>query len=324
MAPSIWAWIGFLAVVLILLAIDLGVFHRKAHVVRFREAATWSIVWFILAMLFALGVYLHYGSRPALEYLTGYLIEWSLSVDNLFVFIAIFGYLRIPSQYQHRVLFWGILGALLMRGGFVGLGAVLIHRFEWVLFVFGALLVVTGIRIAIRREEAFAAEENRAVRLARRVLPVTRGINGSSFLVHEDGRRKATPLLLALVLIEISDIMFAVDSVPAIFGVTREPFLVFTATIAALLGLRAMYFLLAGMLDRFRHLHYGLAAVLVFVGVKMLIEPWFAVPIWLSLLFIVAAIGSASISSWRAELAAERTDGPELAERGTSTDSRDP
>jgi len=315
MAPSIWAWIGFLAFVLIMLGIDLGVFHRKAHVVRFREAATWSIVWFSLAMLFGLGIYLHYGSRPSLEYLTGYLIEWSLSIDNLFVFIAIFGYLRIPSQYQHRVLFWGILGALLMRGGFVGLGAVLIHRFEWVLFIFGALLVVTGIRIAIRREEAFAAEENRAVRLARRLLPVAKGIAGSSFIVLEEGRRKATPLLLALVLIEISDIMFAVDSVPAIFGVTREPFLVFTATITALLGLRAMYFLLAGMLDRFRHLHFGLAAVLVFVGVKMLIEPWVVVPIWLSLLIIVVAIGAAGITSWQAELAAERTGSPKLHDR---------
>jgi len=308
MAPSIWAWIGFVAFVLLMLVVDLGVFHRNAHVVRFREAATWSIVWFSLAMLFALGVYVHYGTQPALEYLTGYLIEWSLSVDNLFVFIAIFGYLRIPSQYQHRVLFWGILGALLMRGGFVGLGAVLIHQFEWVLFIFGALLAVTGIRIAIRREEVFAAEENRAVSLAHRLLPVARSINGSSFIVLEEGRRKATPLLVALVLIEISDIMFAVDSVPAIFGVTRAPFIVFTATIAALLGLRAMYFLLAGMLNRFRHLHYGLAAVLVFVGVKMLIEPWVVVPIWLSLLFIVVAIGVASVTSWHAELAAERTE----------------
>ncbi|NJD65541.1 MAG: TerC family protein [Chloroflexi bacterium] len=315
MAPNIWAWIGFLAVVLLMLAIDLGVFHRKAHVVRFREAATWSIVWFGLSMLFALGTYLYYGSRPALEFLTGYLIEWSLSVDNLFVFIAIFGYLRIPSQYQHRVLFWGILGALLMRGGFVGLGAVLIHQFAWVLFIFGALLVVTGIRIAIRREGAFAAEENQAVRLTRKLLPVAKGISGPHFLVLEDGRRKATPLLLALVLIEVSDIMFAVDSVPAIFGVTREPFTVFTATIMALLGLRAMYFLLAGMLDRFRHLHFGLAAVLVFVGSKMLIEPWISVPIWLSLAFITIAIGTAGITSWHAELRAEATGTAELHDR---------
>jgi len=315
MAPSIWVWIGFLAFVLVMLAIDLGVFHRKAHVVRFREAATWSIVWFALSMLFALGTYLDVGSGPALEFLTGYLIEWSLSVDNLFVFIAIFGYLRIPAEYQHRVLFWGILGALLMRGGFVGIGAVLIHRFEWVLFIFGALLVLTGIRIAIRREEAFLAEENRAVRLTRKLLPVAKGIRGPHFFIVEDGRRLATPLLLALVLIEVSDIMFAVDSVPAIFGVTREPFIVFSATIMALLGLRAMYFLLAGMLDRFRHLHYGLAAVLVFVGVKMLIEPWLTVPIWLSLLFIVAAIGLASITSWRAELRAEATGVADLHDR---------
>jgi len=319
MAQSVWAWIGFLAFVLLMLAIDLGVFHKKAHVVRFREAATWSIVWFVLSMLFALGAYLQAGSRPALEFLTGYLIEWSLSVDNLFVFIAIFGYLRIPAQYQHRVLFWGILGALLMRGGFVGVGAVLIHRFAWVLFIFGALLVLTGIRIAVRREEAFAAEENRAVQLARKLLPVARGISGSHFFVLEEGRRKATPLLLALVLIEISDIMFAVDSVPAIFGVTREPFIVFTATIMALLGLRAMYFLLAGMLDRFRHLHFGLAAVLVFVGIKMLIEPWVVVPIWLSLVFIVGAIGTAGITSWRADQRAQAAPAADLPETPSQT-----
>jgi tellurite resistance protein TerC len=304
MAHGIWAWIGFLAFVLVMLGLDLGIFHRKAHVVRFREAAVWSIVWFSLSMLFAAGVYHVRGPQPALEFLTGYLLEWSLSVDNLFVIIAIFGYLRIPPQYQHRVLFWGILGALVMRGGFVALGTVLIGHFSWVLFIFGALLVLTGIRIAVRREEAFAAEETRALRLARRLLPLAEELDGSRFVVREQGRRKATPLLLALVLIEISDIMFAVDSVPAIFGVTRDPFTVFTATVLALLGLRAMYFLLAGMLDRFRHLHFGLAAVLVFVGVKMLIEPWVVVPIWLSLLFITGAIATAGLVSWRAELRA--------------------
>jgi tellurite resistance protein TerC len=304
MALGIWAWIGFLAFVLAMLALDLGVFHRKAHVVRFREAAIWSIVWFTLSMLFAAGVYYVRGQQPALEFLTGYLIEWSLSVDNLFVFIAIFAYLRIPPQYQHRVLFWGILGALVLRGGFVGLGTVLISRFSWVLFIFGALLVLTGVRIAVRRDQAFVAEETRTVRLVRRLLPLTRELRGSHFVALEDGRRRATPLLLALVLIEVSDIMFAVDSVPAIFGVTRDPFTVFTATVLALLGLRAMYFLLAGMLDRFRHLHYGLAAVLVFVGVKMLIEPWVVVPVWLSLLFIITAIGTAGLVSWRGNVRA--------------------
>jgi len=305
MALNIWAWVGFVAFVLVMLALDLGVFHRKAHVIRFREAAAWSIVWFSLSMLFAVGTYFVRGQQPALEFLTGYLIEWSLSIDNLFVFIAIFSYLRIPAQYQHRVLFWGILGALVLRGGFVGLGSVLIHQFEWVLFIFGALLILTGVRIAVRREEAFAAEETRAVRLTRRLLPLAKSLNGAHFIVVEDGHRKATPLLLALVLIEVSDIMFAVDSVPAIFGVTRDPFTVFTATVLALLGLRAMYFLLAGMLNRFRHLHFGLAAVLVFVGTKMLIEPWVQVPTWLSLLFIVTAITTSGLVSWRSERRAE-------------------
>ena len=297
-----WAWVGFVGFVLLMLAIDLGVFHRKAHAVGFREAAAWSIVWFTLSMLFGVGVLLVRGSQPALEFLTGYIIEWSLSVDNLFVFIAIFGYLRIPPQYQHRVLFWGILGALVMRGGFVGIGAALIHSFAWVLFVFGALLVVTGVRIAVRRDQAFHAEDNRLVQRVRALLPLARGVNGTHFLVREEGRYRATPLLLALVLIEVSDILFAVDSVPAIFGVTRDPFTVFTATVLALLGLRAMYFLLAGMLDRLRHLHFGLAAVLVFVGTKMLIEPWYHIPIWGSLLFILVVIGASGVTSWRAEV----------------------
>lgn len=304
MVPDLWAWVGFVGFVLAMLAIDLGVFHRKAHAIAFREAAAWSIVWVVLSMLFAAGVLIVRGTQPALEFLTGYLIEKSLSVDNLFVFLAIFGYLRIPPEYQHRVLSWGILGALVLRGGFVAVGTALIHSFAWVLFIFGALLVVTGLRIAWRREAAFAAEETRAVQLVRRFMPLAKGVNGSHFVVREGGRLMATPLLMALVLIEVSDILFAVDSVPAIFGVTRDPFTVFTATVLALLGLRAMYFLLAGMLDRLRHLHYGLAAVLVFIGLKMLLEPWFHVPIWASLAFILLAIGSSGLTSWRAELRA--------------------
>ncbi|HSJ13457.1 MAG TPA: TerC family protein [Longimicrobiales bacterium] len=302
---SIWAWVGFIGFVLVMLAIDLGIFHKQAHVIGFREATIWSIVWVVLSLVFGVGIYLVAGSEHALEYLTGYLIEKSLSVDNLFVFVAIFSYLGIPARYQHRVLFWGILGALIMRGGFVALGAALINRFDWVMYIFGALLVLTGVRIAIRREESFAAEENRAVRFAQSLMPVARGFVGFHFFVHEDGRWKATPLLLALVLIELSDIMFAVDSIPAIFGVTREPYIVFTATVMALLGLRAMYFLLAGMLDRFRHLHFGLAAVLVFVGLKMLAEPWVHVPIWFSLGFILVAILLSGYTSWRAERRAE-------------------
>ena len=300
MDPSFWVWAGFVGFVLAMLALDLGVFNREAHVVGVREAAIWTAVWVSLALLFAGGIYLFGGPdgpRFALEFITGYLVEESLSVDNLFVILAIFGYLKIPRESQHRVLFWGIIGALLMRGGFVYIGVLLIERFEVVLYVFGVLLILTGVRIAIRSEDAFDPADNRLIRIVRRFMPITHEIDGSKFFTMKDGRRYATPLLLALVVIELTDIVFAVDSIPAIFGVTREPFIVFTATMMALLGLRSLYFLLAGILDRFRFLHFGIAFVLVFVGLKMLFEWWVHPPSWVSLGVIILGIGGSVVAS---------------------------
>jgi tellurite resistance protein TerC len=286
-----WFWVGFNAFILAMLALDLAVFHRRAHAVSLREAAIWSGVWIGISFAFALGLWLFAGGPPALAFLTGYIIEKSLSVDNLFVFVTIFSYFAVPDKYQHRVLFWGIIGAALMRGVFVGAGAYLLRRFDWVMYAFGALLVFTAFRMAMRRPGPFPGETNRVVRLVRRLLPVTEQLHGSSFFARVNGRLAATPLLLVLVLIEVSDIIFAVDSIPAIFAVTREPFLVYTATMLAVLGLRAMYFLLAGVVARFHYLHYGLAFILLFVGAKMLLADVYEVPVLLSLAVILLAFG---------------------------------
>jgi tellurite resistance protein TerC len=294
-ATSIWFWVGFVAFVLAMLALDLGVFNRTPHVVRAREAAIWTAVWVGLALLFAGGLLLFEGHQPALTFLTGYLIEESLSIDNIFVIVLIFQYFAVPAQYQHRVLFWGILGALVMRGLFIGLGAALLARFEWIIYIFGALLVVTGVRMAVKQDEEFDAEQNPVVKAARRVLPLTEGYRGKHFFVMENGRRYATPLLLVLLLVEATDLIFAVDSIPAIFGITRDPFLVFTSNIFAILGLRSLYFLLASVVTKFWMLKYGLAVILTFVGTKMLIESWIHIPILLSL-GVVLVLLAASIA----------------------------
>lgn len=271
-----WLYAAFTGFVLLMLAVDLGVFHRKAHAVSTREAAAWSAVWVSLALAFNWLLYLFAswkfggatGSRLGLEFLTGYIIEKTLSVDNIFVFVLVFGFFAIPSIYQHRVLFYGILGALVFRAAFIALGSVLV-RYEWVVLLFGIFLAATGIKILILPEAKIDPERNVAVRLLRRLAPVTPRLNGQSFLVRIGGRWHVTPLLLALAMIEASDILFAVDSVPAIFAVTREPLIVFTSNVFAILGLRAMYFLLAGAVERFHLLKYGLGLVLVFVGLKM-------------------------------------------------------
>lgn len=291
MATSVWFWVGFNGLVLLLLAIDLGVFHRTAHEVGMREAGIWTSVWITLALLVNLAVYFIAGPAAALQYFTGYLIEKSLSVDNLFVFITIFTYFSVPAKLQHRVLFWGIIGALVMRGSFIAMGAYLIGRFDWVMYVFGALLLITGVRMAVREEKPFDAETNRVVRWARRVLPVEAAYHGGKFFVRLDGRTFVTPLLLTLLLVEVSDILFAVDSIPAIFAVTRDPFIVYTANVMAILGLRSMYFLLAGIMPRFHKLRYGLAFILVFVGLKMVLEDVLHVPIAVSLGVIALALG---------------------------------
>lgn len=286
-------WLGFLAFVLAMLALDLGVFNRKAHVVSVREAGLWTTVWVSLALLFNLGLYLVAGPQAGLEFLTGYLIEYSLSVDNIFVFVLIFSAFAVPAQYQHRVLFWGILGALVMRGVMIALGATLIANFHWIIYVFGAFLVFAGIRMFFSgEEETVDLEKNAVLRLMRRAFPVTTGYRGAQFTVLEGGKRFITPLLLVLVMVELTDLVFALDSIPAIFAITQEPFIVFTSNIFAILGLRSLYFLLAGVIHKFVYLRYGLALVLSFVGTKMLVEALHVhIPTTISLGVIVTTLG---------------------------------
>ena len=274
---------GFTALVLMLLAVDLGVFHRQAHAVGVRESLVWSVVWVSLALLFNYGLYLYAvqqhgaeaGTRAALEFLTGYVVEKSLAVDNVFVFVLVFSYFSVPLQYQHRVLFYGIIGALLFRAIFIALGSVLM-QYQWIVWVFGGFLLLTGAKMLVTPDRQMDPERNPALRLFRRLMPVTPRLHGQSFLVKLDGRWHATPLLVALVFLEMSDVIFAVDSVPAIFALTKEPLIVFTSNVFAILGLRAMYFLLAGAVDRFYMLKYSLALILIFVGLKM---------VWLNELF---------------------------------------
>jgi len=297
MATNIWLWVGFVGFVLAMLALDLGVFHRKAHEVRPREAAIWVAVWVTLALVFALGLWHFKGSEPALTFLTGYVIEESLSVDNLFVMVVIFEYFAVPALCQHRVLFYGILGALVMRGLFIGVGALLLARFEWILYVFGVMLIVTGVRMMFKQDEEFDGEHNPIVRAVRKLVPMTTDFRGKHFFAVDNGRRLATPLLLVLILVEFTDLIFAVDSIPAIFGITKDPFLVFTSNIFAILGLRSMYFLLAAVVEKFYLLKYGLAVILSFIGVKMLIEPWFHVHILASLGLVIGVLVLSIVAS---------------------------
>ncbi len=294
-SPLLWA--GFLAFVLLMLLLDLGVFNRKAHRPGLREAGTWTVVWVSLAAAFNLFVLWRFGSQKALEFTTGYLVEEALSVDNLFVFLILFRSLGVPAAYQHRVLFWGILGALVTRGIFILAGAALLAAFHWITYVFGGFLVLTGGRLLFAADLEPHPERNLMARLFMRVFPMTAGYRGAAFLVREGGRRMATPLLLAVVAAEATDVVFATDSIPAVFAITRDPFIVFTSNIFAILGLRSLFFLLAGIMDRFRYLKVGLALVLVFVGGKMVIASWYEVPILASLLVIVGLIGGAVLAS---------------------------
>ena len=298
-ATNVWFWVGFVAFVLAMLSIDLGVFNRTPHVVGAREALVWTAVWVGLGLLFAAGLSYAGGRQAALTFLTGYVIEESLSVDNIFVIVLIFQYFAVPAQYQHRVLFWGILGALMMRGVFIGLGAALLARFDWIIYAFGVLIVITGLRMAVKKDDGFDGEENPVVRLVRRYLPVTDSYRGKHFFARENGRRFATPLLLVLVLVETTDLIFAIDSIPAIFGITRDSFLVFTSNIFAVLGLRSLFFLLATVVTKFHLLKYGVAVILTFVGAKMLLEPWIHIPILVSL----GVVGTVLVGSIGASLA---------------------
>ena len=294
---TVWPWLAFNAFVLGMLALDLGVFHRKAHAVTVREAATWSAVWVALALLFNIGIYLWKGQEPALQFLAGYLIEKSLSVDNIFVFVLVFTFFAVPAAYQHRVLFWGILGALVMRGIFIAAGAALLATFHWVIYVFGAFLVVTGIKMALVRGDQIHPDRNPLVRLTRRLMPVTNGYREDRFVVREGGKWVATPLLLVLLVVESTDLVFAVDSIPAIFAVTSDTFIIYTSNVFAILGLRSLYFLLAGVVEKFYYLKLGLSVVLAFVGVKMLLTDVAKIPIALSLAVIATVIAVAIVAS---------------------------
>lgn len=299
---TIWMWIGFNAFVLAMLALDLGVFHRKAHDVSVREALTWSGVWIALALTFNVIIFFFWdkmmpGSSytngdAGLAFLTGYLIEKSLSVDNIFVIMLIFSYFAVPSAYQHRVLFWGILGALVMRGVMIGLGAALIHEFSWIIYIFGAFLIFTGIRMAFHKDEELHPENNPLIKLFRRLIPVSEKYEGDTFFIRRSGVLMATPLFLVLLMIESTDLIFAVDSIPAIFAVTQNPFLVYTSNVFAILGLRSLYFVLAGVVTMFHYLKLGLAVVLTFVGTKMLlIETPFKIPTLISLGVVALILG---------------------------------
>ena len=320
----LWQWVLFITCILFFLALDLGVFHRRAHVVGFREALAWTSVWVSLSLLFGFIIAPRmvegWTQRETLEYLTGYLVELSLSMDNVFVIAMIFGYFRVPAQYQHRVLFWGILGALVMRGIMIAAGTALVQRFMWTLYVFGAFLVVTGIKMLFSREEGVHPERNPVIRAAQRIFPVSPNFEGQRFFTRLNGRRAITPLMLVLLMVETTDLIFAVDSIPAIFGITTNPFIVFTSNVFAILGLRSLYFVLANLIAYFRYLKTGLSVVLVFIGVKMLLDPHGRPPQWWQFdvpttvaLGVVAGIISLSIAASLLHTWCERRKGCQAA-----------
>ena len=300
---TLWGWIAFNVVVLSILALDLGVLHKRGKKVTVKEAATWSAVWVALSLSFALAIYLRMGRESGLEFLTGYLIEYALSVDNIFVFVLIFSYFNVPEKYQHRVLFWGIIGALVLRGVMIVAGSALVTRFSWTLYIFGAFLLFTGIRMAIQKDEAdYNPQHDPVLRLARRLMPVTNDFHGDKFFVRQPApsggdRVAATPLFIVMVIVNTTDIIFATDSIPAIFAVTRDPFIVYTSNICAVLGLRALYFLLAGVVDKFVYLKLGLAIVLIFIGLKMLLEHFIHIPILASLGAVGGILGTSILAS---------------------------
>ena len=294
---SVWHWVGFVIAILLLLALDLGLFHRSAREVKIKEAMFWTALWFSLAMVFAWALVLIRGHQEALEFVTGYIIELSLSMDNVFAIALIFGFFRIPALQQHRVLFWGIVGALLMRGIMIGAGAALIQKFHFVLYLFGAFLVYTGIKMTMAKEEGVHPEKNPLIRLARKFFPVSHELHGQKFTTTLDGRMALTPLALVLVMVETTDLIFALDSIPAIFAVTQKPFIVFTSNVFAILGLRSLYFVLAGAIGYFRYLKVGLSFVLVFIGLKMLAAHWYVLPTGISLAVVGGIIAVAMAAS---------------------------
>ena len=290
-------WVAFCLGTAVLLVLDMFVFHRHAHEPTLRESALWTVFWCSLALVFNAFIWYWAGPKHAVEFFTGYLVEWSLSMDNVFVFVVIFGYFGVPLKYQYRVLFWGILGAIAMRLTFILAAYQLLERFDWIFYIFGAFLIYTGIKLATAHGVEANPDQNLILRLARRRLRVAAGAHGDHFFVRQDGLVHVTPLFLVLLVIESTDVVFAVDSVPAIFAITREPFIVFTSNVFAIMGLRALYFLLAGVMGLFRYLSYGLSAVLIFIGFKMLVHHWWKPEPWQSLLVIVALLGIAVFAS---------------------------
>jgi len=301
MTEPIWAWGVFLLVVIAMLMVDLGVFHRKAHVLSMREATIWSIVWVVVALVFNAIVWVWLGHQKALEFFTGYLVEKALSADNIFVFAVLFNYFAVPPEYRHRVLFWGVLGAIVFRLTFILAGTALLKKFHWVVYIFGIIVIVSGIKLLMRKDEEIDPERNPVLRLARRFLPITPNYHGQKFFVRLNGKFMATPLALVLLVVESTDIVFAIDSIPAIFAITRDPFIVFTSNVCAILGLRALYFLLEGMIRLFRYLDEGLAVILVFIGIKMLVSEFYKIPTWVALGFVAAVLAITIALSLMAE-----------------------
>ncbi len=295
---NIFAWISFAVLVVIMLALDLGVFHRREHEVKMKEAVIWSVIWTLIALLFNLGVYFLKGKEMAMQFLAGYILERTLSFDNLFVFLLVFNYFQLPSRYHHKVLFWGIFGALVFRALFIGFGISLLHYFSWMIYVFGAILVWTGAKLAFEKDKKVEPEKNIFVKWFRRMFPVTTDYHEGKFFVYLKGVLYATPLMVILLVIESTDVVFAVDSIPAILAISRDVFIVYTSNVFAILGLRALYFAIAELMKMFHHLHYGLSLILVLIGVKMLIAHFYHVPTAAALgaiLFILAASVIASI-----------------------------
>jgi tellurite resistance protein TerC len=284
---------AFSGAVFVMLMMDLGIFHRKAHALSLKEATLWSIFWVVVSVLFNIFILFWLGEEKALEFLTGYLLEKSLSADNIFVFAVLFNYFAVPAEYRHRVLFWGVVGAIVFRLTFILAGTALLKRFHWVVYVFGIIVIISGIKLLMRKEEKIVPERNPVLRLARRLLPITPTYHGQRFFVVHDGKVFATPLMLVLLVIESTDIVFAIDSIPAIFAITRDPFIVFTSNVCAILGLRALYFLLEGMIRLFRYLDEGLAVILVFIGVKMLLSEFYKIPVWVALGFVAVVLAIA-------------------------------
>ena len=291
MTTEIYFWISFILFVLLMLALDLGIFHRKTHAVSFKESLAWTVVWVGLAVLFSALIYFWKGPEKSIEFLTGYIIELSLSVDNLFVFILIFSYFHVPHQYQHKVLFWGILGALVMRVIFIFAGVALISKFHWIIYVFGAIIIFSGIKMLLQKDKKIEPDKNPVIRLVKKLLPVTHDYHGDKFFVKiQKGVLAATPLFIVLVFVEITDLIFAVDSIPAILAITTDTFIVFTSNVFAILGLRSLYFALAGMLNLFRFLHIGLATILIFIGIKMVISEVYIMPIEYALITVISIL----------------------------------